>query len=364
MKKTYTNKDFIIQKESLEANASDVFQNKFDITWAMDDPEISGFQLPNKNIEELAPDEDHPHGFSPTNPWFLAHKVGYRCWDRIPAEQFEKPYPKIPKMEVIYQYNNEYFRCDDFTVEHKTTHILFGGCSDTEGVGDNIEHSWAYRVWKEFNDQDPDVGFYSIARAGFGWQKIISHFQIYVNKYGFPQYFFVLMPNIGRMYQWLEDKTHFRYFQAYPGAYEIDEITGDLSINNNKLKKDESIVKSNALTVEQYMKALIDFIISWKLFEEYCERNGTKILWTTWNGHDAINFINTNFSNNFFNIRNDEKLQEYIKKLRPDGKLIKNDLRLRDGHSGHLITSYWAKEFLSEIYKLGWLRNDNQENIP
>lgn len=173
-----TNKDYKLNFNALSGNTMDVFHNKLDITWASMDPEF-GYMATKQSEFDV-----------------LSHKIGFRRWDKIPAEPIDIRHENCDQ-SVIYQYNNEYYRCDDFTDIHKGLHILFAGCSDSEGVGGNIEDSWTYQVFKNIKVNKDISGFFSIARAGFGWQKIISNFLIYISKYGKPDIFMVMMPNIG-----------------------------------------------------------------------------------------------------------------------------------------------------------------------
>lgn len=336
----YTLQNYELKKEIIGQNTSDVFFNEFDITWATEDGN------PNSAL---------------INRDALTHKISDRTWDKIPIENVKLDHRDCYKDNIIYKYNNEYFRCDDFTSNHNGTHILFAGCSESEGVGHNIEHTWTHKLYTELKKEYNLSGFYSIARAGYGWQKIISNFMIYVEKYGFPKYFFVLMPNIGREYRYISKVTedqresnHYRYFQLYPSKYEYSNESNSYSLDGS-IKQPKQVIEqnNNTILVEDYMKSLIDFNISWKLFEKFCESNGTKIIWSSWNNIDEKNFIKTNIVKNYFSMMNDE-YDDIIKKLSMK-KLEKYDLVLRDGHKGIVVKKYWAKRFLDEIKNRGGL---------
>ena len=52
---------------------------------------------------------------------------------------------------VEYNLNEDYFRSDNFKKEHDGLHILFSGCSESEGVGANIEYAWTHILYKKIS---------------------------------------------------------------------------------------------------------------------------------------------------------------------------------------------------------------------
>ena len=55
---------------------------------------------------------------------------------------------------VSYEYNSNFFRCDEFTDSHKEKyHVVFGGCSETEGIGGNLNESWAYKLYLKLKEK-------------------------------------------------------------------------------------------------------------------------------------------------------------------------------------------------------------------
>jgi hypothetical protein len=282
----------------------DVFLNRFDITWATDSR------------------------FNKTKTMTLN-----------PIEPSTLDGNNLDDGSITYNYNNEWFRSDDFTENHATKyHILFAGCSETEGVGGNIETIWSNMLYESLKDKYDIDGFYSIARAGFGWQKIITNFMLYEKKYGAPTHFFVLMPNIDRMFAWMDSESLWRYIQKFP--FDAGMPAENAEINNFP-------------TENEHMKMLIDFTISWKLFEKYCQSIGTKILWSTWDFMENPNLMFFNQHESFFKIDVTGKFNDYIKLKRPDGKLESDDMDRRDGHSGKLFHMFWKESFMDEIEKRG-----------
>lgn len=239
---------------------------------------------------------------------------------------------------VSYIYNNEYFRCDDFTDEHSGTHILFAGCSQTEGMGAPLETTWAKLLYNDLKDNNIIDGYFNIARAGFGWQKIISNFLIYEKRYGTPEYLFILLPDVSRMFQWDLESHSWSYTQKSP------DFNDDIDERFNK-----------SLSESEHRKAFIDFAAGWSLFESYCKAKNINLLWSTWDYEENENLRRFLNLDNYVELGT-EGLDKYIKHVRPDGKLEKFDLFRRDGHLGILPNQYWYILFKDSIIKRGWLK--------
>lgn len=283
----------------------DVFLNEFDITWAREDKYSNST---NRNLT-VTPIEVAQPSFTGDDG------------------------------SIIYNYNNEWFRSDDFTKTHdEKYHVLFGGCSESEGIASPLEEVWTKMLHEELKTKYDVGGFYSIARAGYGWQKVISSFMIYVKKYGFPTHFIVLLPNIGRFFEWKDDQDAWFYMQRFP-----------LSASGESRNDEFSERSSNRI---EHKRFLIDFIAGWKLFVEYCKSNNVKLIWSTWDYGDSHNFQLFNEPGQFFCINDNHYDEDFILSKRPDGKLLDGDLFRRDGHSGRLKHLFWKEHFKNEIERL------------
>lgn len=293
--------------KNFDGGIDDVFYNKFDITWAK------------------VPDNQEP---TPKH------------WTKLPIEIADDD------GTVSYDYNNEFFRSDDFKTDHSNEkHILFAGCSQTEGVGAPLETVWTKVL---LNNISPESGFYSIGKSGYGWQKVISTYMLYIEKYGVPEFLFVMLPNLGRFYEWDDANNRYIYVQRYPngGGVSTDQLDED--------KVPDFLFIEKPFTLREHRKSFVDFVISWKLFEKYCESVGTKLLWGSWDYNENINYKLANFSKNYVDITA-EDLMKFIEVKRPTGKIEKFDLSRRDGHAGTLINEYWASVFEKEIRNRGWI---------
>jgi hypothetical protein len=164
---------------------------------------------------------------------------------------------------------------------------------------------------------------------------------IYTSSYGFPDYLFVLLPDISRFFEWDTRKNDWVYVQRQ--YFSRQEANGHYEKIFNQLA-----------TFEEHKKAFIDFCMGWKLFEEYCKLNNVKLLWGSWDLSESDNYKRFMSIENYVDISS-EKMLEFIKTERPDGKMQEFDLTRRDGHEGILPHKYWASEFTKKINEKGWL---------
>ena len=252
---------------------------------------------------------------------------GYHIFNHIPPERI---HPGRENWEVEYSFNEDLFRSEHFQKNHDGLHILFGGCSNTEAVGSNIEHNWSYLLYKEISEKTQTSGFFSIAKGGYGWHQIFLNFKIYVQRYGAPDYYFVLHPNILRYYQWRTEEKRWRYIQR----------------NREDMSAKEWL--------EDHHSVFPDWVAAMSMFTAYCDSVGTKLLWTTWDEIENKNIENSKFfENNFF--KNYVLNQENIKLMRPNGKTSQEDSSFRDGHPGRIAQELWAKAFKDELIKKNWI---------
>lgn len=265
--------------------------------------------------------------------WFTdAQYLNVRSFTLLPGEE---RFGVVDDGSITYNYNDQCFRSDNFKKEHGGKHILFAGCSQTEGVGGNIEDVWT----KMFNDKISDSdGFYTIARAGFGWQKVITNFLVYIQKYGIPEYLFVLLPNVSRMFVWSEDRKHFMYEQKYPAYYKAYMTESD---------------PHDEVSPSEYRKNLIDFKISWNLFEKFCESIGTKMLWSTWESLDNDNLELFGPWNSFIRVSDENEFKTFLQEYSKTNKIKNGDMKRRDGHLGTIHHIFWTDRFYNEA-KARW----------
>jgi hypothetical protein len=237
----------------------------------------------------------------------------------------------VDDKSIIYKYNNEFFRSNDFTANHDGKHILFSGCSEGEGVGGNIEDSWTHMLYNKISKKEKCSGFFNLSRAGWGWSKIITNALIYFKKYGYPDVYFILLPNHQRKHIYNHENEKLEYGQ---------------------LPKWEN----NLLTKAQYLEEFVFFLNHWKTFNELCKLNNVKLIFSSYDKLDKNNLKRSPFKNYF--MMDDEELIEFAENHYKNNELKKDDITKRDGHSGRIIHSYWAEKFYNY-----YINHNEQEGI-
>jgi hypothetical protein len=237
---------------------------------------------------------------------------------------------------VIYQYNKDFFRCDNFKKVHDGKHILFSGCSETEGVGGNIDDAWSHILYNKICETEKCSGFFNLAKSGWGWNRIITNALIYFKKYGYPDVYFIMLPNHQRQFYYeINDFSdeNFVYWQTYPTSYFIyKERPTEIRLSNRK----------------EYLEDFVNFLIGWKTFIELCKTNNVKLIFSTWDTLDSNNVKDLNL-NGFIEIPYDDgQLDSFTKKYYKNNEIKKDDNKKRDGHRGRVVHKYWADKFYNK----------------
>jgi hypothetical protein len=306
-----------------------------------------GFDIPNRNYSSTV-NEIFFNDFDYT--WHMQYKLSnsdIREWTIMPNES------AADDGSVVYKYNNDFFRCDDFTSSHDGKHILFAGCSETEGMGGNVEDVWGHILHEKIARITNVDGYYSIGKAGYGWQKIILSIQVYIKKYGKPDMIFALLPNIGRLFAWSENINDWHYQQKYPGLKGNEEFVKNKKKSSLDDREGSDEFAPQAMLPNEYRKVFIDFAAGWKLFEDYCKQTDIKLLWGTWEDVDDFNFTNTNIFSNFVPLSK----KEFLDNADLSEKYNQGSYRKRDGHHGRLFHEFWANKFLETANEKGFFND-------
>jgi len=235
---------------------------------------------------------------------------------------------------VEYKNNDMFFRSDNFTTNHDGLHILFSGCSESEGVGDNIENAWTNILYNKISKDMKCSGFFNLSRSGWGWSKIIANALIYFETYGYPDVYFILLPNHQRMHKFYrrdDGGSFWKHEQLYPKGYYVKDNESKNFISDEK----------------EYNEDFLKFLLGWKLFNKICKDNNVKLIFSTWDKLDSDNLNNLNMFENFFNMDIKNNYGTYVNKWYENNKKTKYDLRKRDGHNGVIIHNFWADSFYS-----------------
>lgn len=241
---------------------------------------------------------------------------------------------------VRYYFNSLGYRSDEFTKFHEGEHVLFAGCSETEGVGGDLDSCWSYMTYKKLSETGKMSGFFNLSRSGWGHDVIIANVMQYINTYGKPSKIYMLLPNLSRGFTWggLDHKEEVYYnSQKTPYFFFNDTI-----LPNGKVRDRQSL--------EDQRKEVVNFINLLKLFEEYCMSNNIDLVWSTWCTPDAVNYKNLNVFKNFIQMEDVSEIFSKGKNLF-DNKMYsqKNLIYKRDGHLGYLIHYWWSQRFLGLV---------------
>lgn len=259
------------------------------------------------------------------------NKNDYHIVKKISHEQIN---PGRESWDVEYKFNRDLFRSDHFKKEHDGLHIVFTGCSSTEGVGIKKEHTWAYNIYNELSKTKKVDGYYNLGQSNTGYHQIIGNFLTYVEKYGKPDYLFVLLPNIQRRYKYLEEENSWVYVSyPQPGATSAEERP--------------------IFEIDDYISVFPVWAKTWQSFINYCKTNKIKLFWSSWDTTDRSHVQLSLLSLESFvtiNVENDPMI---ISQMLEAKSLTKKEIYARDNHPGPLLNYLWSKNFLDKLKKDG-----------
>lgn len=286
----------------------------------------------------------------------------YHLMDPIPPEHVD---PQKKDWVVGYKYNSDWFRSEHFRKDHDGLHVLFAGCSNTEGVGSKIDNVWTKIVYDELSKEYSLSGFFSLGKGGYGWQKILSAVFKYCKEYGKPDLLLINHPNILRNYYWIESEGQWRYTQQFPYSSERSDQDKIIKQNRDSRGSGDPFTELDLNpypTLYEERQAFPIWATAWFAFVEFCKASDIKIVWTMWDDPEAVNVENSKlFEDTFFRIS--EANEEFIEKHRPDGKFKEGDMSARDGHPGYLTNLVWAEGFLKTIKDRGILDEVYKKSI-
>lgn len=253
----------------------------------------------------------------------------------IEGEVLKKQYNQDDS--VRYYFNSLGYRSDEFTKFHDGEHVLFAGCSETQGMGGNLESCWSYITYKKLSDTKKISGFFNLSGSGWGHDIIIPNIIQYINIYGKPSKIYMLLPNLSRCFFWkgLDNEEEVYYHsQKTPYFFFSDTI-----LENGKVRDRQSL--------EDQRIGIINFINLLKIFEEYCMSNKIELVWSTWCIPDGENYKKLNVFKNFIQMENNNEIILKGKNLFDNGIYTKENLLYkRDGHHGYLNHYWWSHRFL------------------
>lgn len=164
-----------------------------------------------------------------------------------------------PTPGITYRLNNDGHRSEDFVaLDPSKTNILFAGCSSTFGEGIPEDTRWTNRVHKSFDNAGP---LQVLGYPGGGADRLVSNIFKYCDKYGKPDYIFVMFADFSR---------HIAFWE-----------NGDDIGFRNVLMFD---YRENTINIDdkQMETLLFQFQNYYRMLEIFCNMNGIKLYASSW----------------------------------------------------------------------------------
>ena len=218
------------------------------------------------------------------------------------------------------EFNSFGFRSDEFTDNHNGKHILFMGCSETQGSNEDLDSCWAYILYNKIKGEEVVSGYFNIASIGSGIIPQILKAQEYIKRFGKPDEIFFLSPEPYRTLKYLIKDQRIHYSNVTPDVNTESEISDMLQI-----------FSYNAIMLQ--------------MFESFCEILNIKLIWSTWSGYEEDLFDRYKFKN-YFNLHMKNLSLENLYSLYADkSRTIDNNFLKKDKHKGIVFHRYWAEQF-------------------
>lgn len=256
--------------------------------------------------------------------------------------------------DIAKDLNSNNFRSDEFTDYHNGKHILFAGCSETFGCGDELDKAWSHILYKKISDNTEVSGYYSIGLPGAGFQDIINSTLEYIKKYS-PSDIFILFPNIERFIGFSEDRYIPRVRRSdkvwcFNEGWLNDILKIKLSFKF-KVYKDFNKSDPNEL--------FVNFVLGLKLLEEICKLKNINLFYSTWaKGDFKKKYLDLDKNIKEYIVNNPGELERYFSISFDNNYHAKEELRNTglqfkkpDGHYGELFHQKWSEEFYREYVK-------------
>jgi len=175
--------------------------------------------------------------------------------------------------DIQYTYNNEGFRCDEFTIE-SPIRIVFLGCSITEGIGVRQEETWAWQLLNTIKkDIGHDIPYWNLGVGGSGFDSITRMYYHFHN---------ILKPQI--------------VFGFFPRFRKEMFFKNTWDLRNGTLQENKELQENYLLWDTRYIAyeneknfAFIDMML---------QKNNSIMIWKAWGDYYPNNFqyeIKSNF---------------------------------------------------------------------
>lgn len=253
---------------------------------------------------------------------------------------YKWPYEKIFKEEEFFEYriNSSGFRGNHFKkLNQNDINIAYAGCSFTFGEGLPEHLIWPELLSKKIQKylSNKNVRYVNLSLQGASIHQIVRSCFDYFDKYGNPDYLFLMLPDVYRGLSWVEDGLEYR--TAIPDISQLD-VHG---------KYFKNLIPEN-------MWLLASDLIN--MLEQYCKTNNIFLLWDSWANHEFWQKINHSRMIKRLPVNGDLIRPQTAKPISNETFLIPNENNLpywfhsRDGeHPGSCWTTYQANNYFSNI---------------
>lgn len=117
--------------------------------------------------------------------------------------------------DVEYSLNSHGLRSDEFSLEHSGMHILFAGCSNTYGLGTDVDNVWAHKVYSKIKETNKVSTYNNIGINAGSVIEIVFHVFRYIEKFGNPDAIFILLPERDRDDEFFFDEHQDKYSDSF-----------------------------------------------------------------------------------------------------------------------------------------------------
>lgn len=267
--------------------------------------------------------------------------------NELPSSLFKynllEDFPSTKSLGVnskIYKINKHNYRSDDFKSIHNGLHILFLGCSETMGIGVEIDELWTTKLLSFISKNNTVSGHFNLGRYGYSSYDSIHVLFKYIKEFGMPDIIFYNMPNYTRLHK--INKNNFAGVQV--------------------LSKDSD----QRLLDHFHRHNIFTYFQSYNILEIFCKTNKINLFSFSWdiNDNKEINTINDTITNKYISTNdlfikifhfstfypiNHDSFVEYLIDCEIN-KYSKYGMFARDGeHFGTYYHDYWANHMF-DIY--------------
>jgi len=222
--------------------------------------------------------------------------------DNSPYDKNAKPvWADSHSYHVDYTHNSYGYRCDEFNNQK----IMFLGCSNTYGVGSNIESTWPNILSKKLN-----LDYINLGTPGDSAQsQIIKAFQFFKEFYN-PEYIVAFLP-VFRLEAPKIKNILMKEKEKNKDGHEIFQHFFD---NKNILKYAKAPYNLDYILPREF-SVFYNFMFIQMLIQ-YCESNNIKLYWSTYEiqkGYQVKPFLDLTNPKNYFEVNffNPDYLKKY-----------------------------------------------------